>query len=132
MRRLKVWKIFLNKLEAMKPYGIQQLGIYYRDKRGVEIPAPDKKNVKNLLKSMNQTFLTKPLLSNATSLNLRRLTLIQKRWSSFISSQIWNGPSCLFAVIVSVSTSWTTALLAPCGGCCPDQNGRSQLLYHRH
>ncbi|HDD8537814.1 TPA: conjugal transfer protein TraB, partial [Escherichia coli] len=29
-------------LEAMKPYGIQQLGIYYRDKRGVEIPAPDK------------------------------------------------------------------------------------------
>ncbi|UKB62542.1 VirB4 family type IV secretion/conjugal transfer ATPase (plasmid) [Enterobacter cloacae complex sp. ECL411] len=74
-----------------------------------------KKNVKNLLKSMNQTFLTKPLLSNATSLNLRRLTLIQKRWSSFISSQIWNGPSCLFAVIVSVSTSWTTALLAPCG-----------------
>ncbi len=102
--------------EAMKPYGIQQLGIYYRDKRGVEIPAPDKKNVKNLLKSMNQTFLTKPLLSNATSLNLRRLTLIQKRWSSFISSQIWNGPSCLFAVIVSVSTSWTTALLAHCGG----------------
>nr|ADL14190.1 TraB [Escherichia coli] len=75
-----------------------------------------KKNVKNLLKSMNQTFLTKPLLSNATSLNLRRLTLIQKRWSSFISSQIWNGPSCLFAVIVSVSTSWTTALLAHCGG----------------
>ncbi|HBQ0302836.1 TPA: conjugal transfer protein TraB, partial [Klebsiella pneumoniae] len=35
-------------LEAMKPYGIQQLGIYYRDKRGVEIPAPDKKEREEL------------------------------------------------------------------------------------
>lgn len=32
----------------MKPYGIQQLGIYYRDKRGVEIPAPDKKEREEL------------------------------------------------------------------------------------
>ncbi|HBR3818254.1 TPA: VirB4 family type IV secretion/conjugal transfer ATPase [Klebsiella pneumoniae] len=35
-------------LEAMKPYGIQQLGIYYRDKRGNEIPAPDKKEREEL------------------------------------------------------------------------------------
>nr|WP_011407155.1 VirB4 family type IV secretion/conjugal transfer ATPase [Escherichia coli]ABG33812.1 TraB [Escherichia coli] len=103
-------------LEAMKPYGFSSWVSIIVTNAVLKFLRLIKKNVKNLLKSMNQTFLTKPLLSNATSLNLRRLTLIQKRWSSFISSQIWNGPSCLFAVIVSVSTSWTTALLAPCGG----------------
>ena len=104
MRRLKVWKIFLNKIEAMKPYGIQQLGIYYRDKRGVEIPAPDKKEREELAEVDESDIFDEAIVIERNEPEPSQAHAIQKRWSSFISSQIWNGPSCLFAVIVSVST----------------------------
>lgn len=95
-------------MNSMRPYGIDRLGYYFRDKRGNIIPE-QKKTMQKMMRILSICVKICWLMWNIRTFrrikkpSVVRNTPFLKRWSGSITLLMVNGRRCRFVVAVFVN-----------------------------